>query len=161
MINVIQGGGQLETEGVFRDFVLQLDIRTNPKDPNHHPNSGVFFRGDPGVYWSGYESQIRNEYKEDRTKPVDWGTGAVYGRSAARRVIPNDGEFFTKTIVAGGRRMCIWINGYPVTDWEDTRPEGKTRQNARLEAGTISLQAHDPTTNLDFRNIRIAELPRQ
>ncbi len=162
MINVIQGGGQLETESTFADFILQMDIRTNPRDANHHPNSGVFFRGDPGAYWSGYESQIRNEYKDgDRTQPVDWGTGAIYRRVAARRVIPNDGEFFTKTIVASGRRLAVWVNGYPVTDWEDPRPEGNNaRENARLTAGTISLQAHDPTTNLDFRNIRIAELPR-
>jgi hypothetical protein len=27
-----------------------------------------------------------------------------------------------------------------------------------LGAGVISLQAHDPTTNLDFRNIKAAEI---
>jgi len=28
-----------------------------------------------------------------------------------------------------------------------------------LEAGTLQFQGHDPTTDLMFRNIRIAELP--
>jgi hypothetical protein len=161
-IHVEKGPGQLETEARHGDFILQLDIRTNPDDANHHPNSGVFFRGDPKGFWSGYESQIRNEYEGgDRAKPVDWGTGAIYNRQAARKVVPNDGEFFTKTIVARGRHMAVWVNGYPVSDWEDTRPEGKNaRQEARLAPGTISLQAHDPTTNLDFRNIRVAALPK-
>ena len=159
-IHVEKGGGQLETEGTYDDFVMQMEIRTNPKDAEHHPNSGVFFRGDANGYWTGYESQIRNEYKGgDRTQPVDFGTGAIYNRVAARRVVANDGEYFTKTIVARGRQMGVWVNGYAVTSWEDDRPEGtNARQAARLTAGTISLQAHDPTTNLDFRNIRIARL---
>jgi hypothetical protein len=60
-----------------------------------------------------------------------------------------------------GRDIVVWVDGYPVTAWRDERPEGTNVRNkeAVLKAGTISLQAHDPTTNLDFRNIRIAEVP--
>ena len=45
-IHVLHGGGQLETEGTWDDFVLQLDVRANSQDPKRHPNSGVFLRGD-------------------------------------------------------------------------------------------------------------------
>ena len=161
MIHVEKGPGQLETESKYRDFALQLEIRTNPSDSSHHPNSGVFFRGDPGIFWSGYESQIQNGYKDgDRSKPVDFGTGAIYNRVSARRVIPDDGKFFYKTIVAEGRHLAVWVNGIQVTDFTDDRTEGvNARQQARLTAGTISLQAHDLTTNLDFRNLRIVEMP--
>ena len=161
MIHVEKGPGQLETESQYQDFALQLEIRTNSSDPSHHPNSGVFFRGNSGVFWSGYESQIQNGYKNgDRSKPVDFGTGAIYNRVAARRVIPDDGQFFYKTIVAQGRHLAVWVNGIQVTDFTDDRTEGaNARQQARLTAGTISLQAHDLTTNLDFRNLRIVELP--
>jgi len=160
-IHVVKGGGQLETEGTYANFVLQLDVRTNPRDANHHPNSGVFLRGEPNTYWNGYEVQIRNEYKDgDRTKPVDWGTGAMYNRVATRKVVSDDGVFYAKTIAANGKHFAVWLNGYPVTDWDDPRPEGdNARQNARLGAGTISLQAHDPTTNLDFKNVRLGVLP--
>jgi hypothetical protein len=160
-IHVVKGGGQLETEGTYANFVLQLDVRTNPRDANHHPNSGVFLRGEPNTYWNGYEVQIRNEYKDgDRTKPVDWGTGAIYNRVATRKVVSDDGAFYAKTIAANGKHFAVWLNGYPVTDWDDPRPEGgNVRQNARLAAGAISLQAHDPTTNLDFKSIRLAVLP--
>ncbi len=162
-IHVEKGPGQLETVDAWRDFILQLDIRTNPLRPDHHPNSGVFFRGDPNGFWTGYESQIRNEFKDgDRTQPVDFGTGGIYRNQPARKVVADDGKYFTKTIVARGRHIAVWVNGYQVSDWEDPNPEGVNvrKKEAVLKAGTISLQAHDPTTNLDFKNIRIAELPR-
>ncbi len=163
LMHVEKGAGQLETEKTFKDFVFQLDIRTNAPDADTHPNSGVFFRGDSGGFWTGYESQIRNQFESgDRTKPVDFGTGGLYFYHPARRVIPNDGEFFTKTITAKGRHIAVWVNGYPVSDFVDGRAEGKNaRKEARLEGGTFSLQAHDPTTNLDFRNLRAVELPER
>lgn len=44
--------------------------------------------------------------------------------------------------------------------YEDTTPEGNsTRKQANLEAGVISLQVHDPTTNPDSKEFRAAELP--
>jgi hypothetical protein len=49
-----------------------------------------------------------------------------------------------------------------VSDFTDTRPpSNNARRGAKLDRGPISLQGHDPTTDLSFRNIRIAELPRQ
>jgi hypothetical protein len=162
VIHVEKGPGELETDGKWADFVLQLDIKTNPKDAEHHPNSGVFIRATPKEWWSGYESQIRNEYSDnDPTKPVDFGTGAIYRNQATRRIVAKDGEFFTKTIVARGRQLNVWVNGYLVTSWYDDKPEGTSVRDkqAVVKAGTLSLQAHDPTTNLDFKNIRIAELP--
>ncbi|MDX2153613.1 MAG: DUF1080 domain-containing protein [Bryobacteraceae bacterium] len=161
MLNVVKGAGQLETEGTWANFILQLDIRPNSQDPNRHPNSGVFFRGMPGQFWSGYESQIRNEYKDDPSKPVDFGTGGIYRNQPARRIVAKDNEFFTKTILADGRRLMVWVNGYLVSDWEDPNPEGTNvrQKQAVLAPGPISLQAHDPTTNLDFRNLRIVALP--
>ncbi|MBM3740309.1 MAG: DUF1080 domain-containing protein [Acidobacteria bacterium] len=164
VIHVEKGPGQLETEAQFDDLILQLGIRTHPRDANHHPNSGVFFRGNPEKFWTGYETQIRNEFRDgDRTKPVDFGTGGVYHYQPARRVVPNDGEFFVKTAALSGKHIAVWINGYPVSDWDDPHPEGDTvarNKQSKTAAGVISLQAHDPTTNLDFRNIRAVRLPR-
>jgi hypothetical protein len=163
LLHVEKGPGQLETKTVYDDFILQLDIRTNSQDPNFHPNSGVFFRGTPNGYWTGYEIQIRNEFKDgDRTKPVDTGSGGIYFHQPARRVVGSDNQFYTQTIVAQGRHIATWVNGYPVANWEDPYPEGTSPRNkqALLKPGPISLQAHDPKTNLDFRNIRIKSLKR-
>ena len=163
LLHVEKGPGQLETKTLYDDFILQMDVRTNSTDPGFHPNSGVFFRGMPGGYWTGYEVQIRNEFKDgDRSKPVDTGTGGIYFHQPARRVAGTDNEFYTKTIAAQGRHIATWINGYPVANWEDPYPEGTSprKKQALLKAGPIALQAHDPKTNLYFRNLRIRSLKR-
>ncbi|MCL4177551.1 MAG: DUF1080 domain-containing protein [Verrucomicrobia bacterium] len=156
-LNVKNGNGDLQTEAAYGDFIFQLDIISN----GQHLNSGVFFRAQPGQFWSGYESQIRNQWQgDDRTKPVDFGTGGIYNRQPARRVISTDHEWFTKTIVAHGPHLAVWINGIQVSDFTDTRPaHASARQGYRATPGVISLQGHDPTTDLSFRNLRIAELP--
>jgi hypothetical protein len=158
-LNVKNGPGQLESDAKFGDFVLQLEVYSNGKQLN----SGVFFRSIPGEFSNGYESQIQNGYKDgDRTQPVDFGTGAIYRRQKARMVVSNDFEWFTKTLVVSGDHIAVWVNGYPVTDWTDTRAANSNpRQGLRREAGTLIIQGHDPTTDLSFRNLRAAELPGQ
>ena len=158
-LNVKNGNGDIQTEGQWADFCLQLDVISNGK----HLNSGVFFRGIPGQFWTGYESQIRNQWEgDDRTKPVDYGTGGLYNHQPARRVVSSDHEWFSKTIVAHGRHMAVWVNGYQVCDWTDPRPLTKSaRKGCRLQAGIISLQGHDPTTDLSFRNLRIVKYPKR
>lgn len=151
------GKGQIESEGQWADFTLQLEVFVN----GDGLNSGVFFRSIPGEIWNGYESQIHNGYKGgDRTQPVDCGTGGIFRRQNARRVVANDRQWFWKTIHADGPHMAVWVNGYQVSDWTDTRaPDENPRRGLRLKAGTIILQGHDPKTDLFFRNIRIVALP--
>lgn len=161
MIHVVNGRGYLETVEQWADFALQAEARTN----GEHLNSGIFFRALAGTEKNpadGYECQIRNEWEgDDRTKPVDFGTGAIYRRIATRRVVPNDKEWFTLTLVARGPQISVWVNGYQTTDWIDNRkPHANPRNGLRTEAGHFSLQGHDPTTNLDFRNLRLTEYPK-
>lgn len=157
-LNIKNGPGDIQTEGQWDDFVLQLDIISNGK----HLNSGVFFRALPGEFWSGYEAQIRNQWQgDDRTKPVDFGTGGIYNRQPARKVVSTDNEWLTMTVIANGKHIATWVNGYQVTDYTDDRPMDKSaRKGSKIDKGPISLQGHDPTTDLSFRNIRIAELPK-
>jgi hypothetical protein len=154
-INIKNGNGQIETEEVFKDFILQMDIFSN----GDRLNSGVFWRGVPDQFWLGYESQIRNEWRDgDRTRPVDYGTGGNYGNQPARRVIGNDREWFKKTLVVDGAHAGIWIDGYLVSDFTETRPIARSRNGKDgyvAEAGTIHLQGHDPTTDLSFKKIEI------
>jgi hypothetical protein len=154
-IRVTNGPGALESESQFGNFVLQLEAFTNGKGLN----SGVFFRAIPGEYTNGYESQIHNLFRDnDRTQPVDGGTGGIYRRIKARRVVSDDFGWFTKTIVAAGPHIGVWVNGYQVTDWTDNRPpDANPRKGLRVEAGTLQLQGHDPTTDVRFRNLRARE----
>ena len=150
------GPGDLQTEGQWADFVLQLECKTNGK----WLNSGVFFRCLPDKYQQGYEAQIHNGYLGDPTKPADYGTGAIYNRVKARKVVSNDNEWFTMTVVATGAHISTWVNGYQTVDWTDDRKAAENaRQGLKTGKGHLSIQGHDPTTDLLFRNIRLAELP--
>lgn len=166
-LNIKDGGGDIQTEGQWADFLLQLDVYSN----GQNLNSGVFFRAKPGRFWSGYEAQIRNEWegysknpkvaekKEDRTRPIDIGTGGIYNRQATRKVVSNDKEWFTYTILAHGNHIATWVNGYQCADYYDNDKDAENaRQGRYLGKGVISLQGHDPTTDLSFRNIKIADL---
>ena len=156
VLQVTGGSGQLETKDSYADFVFSTRCRTNKAGLN----SGVFFRCIPGDLMNGYESQIHNGIKaDDPTTPADCGTGGIFRRTAARRIVANDKEWFTKTIVATGPHVSVWVNGYQVTDWSDTRePNENPRRGKRLEAGTIILQGHDPTTDINFANMMVREL---
>ncbi|NLU20624.1 MAG: DUF1080 domain-containing protein, partial [Phycisphaerae bacterium] len=167
-LNIKDGGGEIQTEGQWADFILQLDVFSNGKSLN----SGIFFRALPRKFWQGYEAQIRNEWdgyspdperakrKEDRTKPHDIGTGGIYNRQPARKVVSNDKEWFTYTVLAHGNHIALWVNGYQTADYFDNDKDADTARKGRfLGKGAISLQGHDPTTDLSFRNIRLQELP--
>jgi hypothetical protein len=176
-LSIKNGNGDLQSTGQWADFVLQLECRTN----GDNLNSGVFFRCQPDQYQQGYEAQIHNghakmpktytieEYdpqthelrskKKIESWASDYGTGSIYRRVPARRAAAKDREWFTMTVVAQGRHIATWVNGIQTADWTDNRPEkDNARNGCRLEKGPISLQGHDPTTDLTFRNIRIAGL---
>src|SRR5262249_1129977 len=91
----------------------------------------------------------------------DFGTGAIYRRVPARRGVVKDGQWFTMTVAAQGRHIATWVNGGPQVDWTDNRAATRNPRNGyRADAGAISIQGHDPTTNLSFRNIRVLALTR-
>ncbi len=159
-IHVEDGAGFLETESQWGDFVLQAEARTNGDELN----SGIFFRAVAGTAEhpsDGYELQIHNGVKPGPGRqPANGGTGAIFRRNTARFVVSEDREWTFLTLVASGPRLAAWVNGLMVTDWVDRRRENANpRRGRRLEAGHISLQGHDPTTDLDFRAIRTSSLP--
>ncbi len=156
-LNVKNGPGQLESAGQYGDFTLQLEVYSNGK----HLNSGIFFRSIPGEVTQGYECQIHNGYQaNDRTQPTDFGTGGFYRRQQARQVVADDFTWFRQTLIVSGDHMAAWVNGYPVSDWTDARPASDNpREGLRRAAGTLIIQGHDPTTDLSFRNIKVAEMP--
>jgi hypothetical protein len=111
-LSLKNGPGDLVSDKQFDNFVLQLECKTFGTGLN----SGVFFRNIPGQYQNGYECQIQNSFKDgDRTKPSDFGTGAIYRRVPARKVVSNDNEWFTITLVADENRISTWVNGYTLS----------------------------------------------
>ena len=82
-LNVKDGPGDLQTDGKYDDFVLQLECITNGK----HLNSGIFFRCRPNEYQNGYEAQIRNEFTDGADAEVHRSRNTIPRRtsSSARR----------------------------------------------------------------------------
>lgn len=156
-LQVTGGSGQLESDASYGDFTFQFECRVD----GDGLNSGIFFRCIPRQYMQGYECQISNKMTGgDPAKPSDFGTGAIYRRIPARRIVAKDHEWFTTTVNAVGSHIAVWVDGYQVTDWTDPRPADENpRAGLRTASGTLAIQGHDPTTNLRFRNLRIAELP--
>ncbi|MEW4490725.1 DUF1080 domain-containing protein [Thalassoglobus sp. JC818] len=158
-IHVQDGAGFLETEETYKNFIFQADAKTHAAELN----SGFFFRAETGTAEApsnGYEFQIHNGFDESRGTPNNSGTGAIFRRVDARYVVADDNEWFTSTLITYGPRICCWVNGYQVVDWVDTRkPDPNPRRGLRVEAGHLSLQGHDPTTDLSFQNLKIAEFP--
>ncbi|MFM7150109.1 MAG: DUF1080 domain-containing protein [Gemmataceae bacterium] len=177
-LDLKDGPGDLQTEKTFSDFLLQAECRSNGK----HLNSGIFFRCLPGQYQQGYEAQIRNQFlmapsqkysveeydpatnkllgkKMVQSPAVDFGTGAIYRRIPAKKGVAKDEEWFTMTILARGRQIATWVNGVSIVDWSDHRPRAANGRNGYFAGpGAISIQGHDPTTDLRFRNIRIVSM---
>jgi hypothetical protein len=158
LMHVADGPGFLQTTETFADFALKVDVRIN----GDGLNSGVFFRALPGTEEApshGYEMQLHNGTKNgDRTQPADSGTGAIFRRVPARYVVANDKEFFTAVLIAQKDRFASWVNGYQVVNWQDTRADNENpREGRKLGAGHLSLQGHDPTTDLDFRSVDVHE----
>lgn len=156
LLHVSNGPGFLETVETFSNFAMMVEARVN----GDSLNSGVFFRAQPGTEAApshGYEMQLHNGIKDgDRSKPADSGTGAIFRRVAARYVPANDREFLTAVLIAQDDRFASWVNGYQVVNWQDTRePDPNPRAGKRLEAGHLSLQGHDPTTDLDFKAVNV------
>ena len=155
-LHITGGRAQLESKDSYDDFVLRAEVRTNADDLN----SGIFFRCIPGDQMMGYECQICNAIKDsDPLFPADCGTGGFFRRQDARIIAANDNDWFTMMLVADGATMAGWVNGLQVCEWTDDRePHENPRKGKRLEAGTLMLQAHDPTTDIHVREFAIARL---
>ncbi len=155
-LHVTGGRGQLESKSSYADFVALIEAKTQ----SDNLNSGVFFRCLPGSDMDGYECQINHGIVTGNPlQPVDCGTGGIFRRQDARLVAATDQEWFSILLVADKLQVAAWVNGLQVTDWRDTRQTAENpRDGSRLGAGTMMLQAHDPTTDILFRKLDIADL---
>lgn len=139
VLSVQRGLGYLSTRcNTFTDFELSLDIRIS-----QNGNSGVFFRSrDPGYFsrpWPvGYEAQIDNHDKKNMT-------GSIYNIHPAEKRFAKDEEWFSMKINATGSHLQVFVNGEAAAVIE----------NATFTTGYIALQAHDPWSRVEFRDIRL------
>ncbi|MBX7074925.1 MAG: DUF1080 domain-containing protein [Pirellulales bacterium] len=153
------GGGWLSTSKEFANFDLELEFKVPPGG-----NSGVFLRaprqGNPA--YAGMEIQVLDDYAKEyeNLKPSQY-TGSVYDVVAAEpRVTKKAGEWQTMRIVCDRHKVKVWVNDKQVVDADLSMHLDKIAAHPGLERnkGHIGLQNHG--SRLDFRNLKIRELPQ-
>jgi len=132
----------------YKNFHFKADVMTKP-----NANSGIFFhtRFQPeGWPEAGYELQVNNSQKD----PVR--TGSIY--NVVKNFIPPaaDNQWFTEEVMVNGKAVTVLVDGKVL--FEFVEPEG-VAGTRRLSNGTFALQAHDPGSEVLFKNIRVKRLP--
>jgi hypothetical protein len=132
----------------FTNFHLKADVMTRPDS-----NAGIFFHTvfqEEGWPQVGYEMQVNNSQKD----PVR--TGSIYNVVKNFTAPARDDVWFTQELIVQGKRITVIVDGK--TLFEFVEPEGVTGTR-KLSHGTFALQAHDPGSEVHFRNLRVKRLP--
>lgn len=138
----------------FRDFELRMEVMTFPG-----ANSGVYFhtawQGDGDWPVEGYEVQVNNTQSDPKR------TGGLYGIQDNFQAPAPDNVWFTLTIRVEGKRVTTFVDGKRIVDYtEQAQPQRTDEFKQRLlGSGTFALQAHDPDSEVHYRNIRVRPLP--
>jgi hypothetical protein len=158
------GGGNLLTDKEFDDFILRFEFKLEDGS-----NNGIGIRAPLSgeVSYLGMEIQILEDGAADHGK---WGQlrpeqyhGSIYDVVAAKRgALKPPGQWNTEEITAQGRHIKVVVNGKTVVDAnlnEVTNPEIILKHPGLFrEQGHIGFLGHGDY--LEFRNLRIKELPR-
>jgi hypothetical protein len=154
-------GNDLVTERSYSDFILRMDFKLTPG-----ANNGVGIRTPfekANLTYVGNEVQILDD-DDPQYAHLDPGQycGSLYKIFAAKRGALNKvGEWNHYEITALGRRIKVVLNDKTIVDGDInsvTDPETLWAHPGMLrEAGHIALLGH--SSHVEFRNIRIKELP--
>lgn len=154
-----EGGGWLSTTKEYGNFELEAEFRVP-----ENGNSGIFIRapreGNPA--FEGSEIQVLDDFGSEYTKLEPWQyTGSIYSTVApSRRVTRPAGEWQKLSIRAEGPIVSVSLNGFPIIEnanLNDHLDKLDKHPGLKRTSGYIGLQNHG--SRLDYRNIRIRELP--
>ena len=147
--------GDADSPAEFKNFHFKAEVMTKPG-----ANSGIFFHTewqDEGWPAKGYEMQVNNSQGD----PVR--TGSIYYFVKNFTPPAEDNEWFTQELIVKGKAMTVIVDGKVL--FEYVEPEGAPGAapggggDHKLSSGTFALQAHDPGSEVHYRNIRVKRLP--
>jgi len=133
---------------VFTDFELTAEILTLPG-----ANSGIFIHTayqDSGWPAQGIEVQVNNSFPPDPKR-----TGSLYNLVNVERSPVSDGVWWEMQVTVQGKQVTVRVNGQVLVEY--TEPADR-KDEPRLGSGTFALQAHDPGSEVHFRNLRVRSL---
>lgn len=137
----------------FRNFELQLEVMTKPG-----ANSGVYFHTawqEEGWPAKGYEVQVNNSQSDPKR------TAGLYAVKDNFQAPVKDDVWFTMRIRVEGQHVRTFVNDKLIVDYtQPKQPDRPADMKGRvLSSGTFALQAHDPDSEVHYRNIKVRVLP--
>lgn len=147
----------------FRNFEISAEVMTSPG-----ANSGIYVHTKlvPDEDWpsAGYEMQVINSnppaekmggYVEHKM------TGSIYAVRNTWVAPVKDNEWFNYRIRVVGKTIQTFINDKLICEYAEPanpfRPDDK--KGRLLGSGTFALQAHDPSSVVRFKDIKVKILP--
>lgn len=138
-------------EKPFKNFELKVEVMTGTNS-----NGGIYFHTQyQETSWpkAGFECQVNVSH-------ADWKkTGSLYDVVNVGWTPAKDNKWWTQHITVIGNKVTVKIDD--VTVLEYTEAPGATAGKdftRKLGQGTFALQAHDPISKVQFRNIRVKRL---
>jgi hypothetical protein len=153
-------GGNLYTEKEYANFALRFEFKLSEGG-----NNGLAIRAprDGNAAYEGIELQILDDSSERYAKlrPEQYH-GSIYDVIAAKRgALKPVGEWNEQEVVADGRKIKVILNGQTIVDanLDDVKDAEKLKKHPGLQrtSGHLGFLGHGEA--LEFRNIRIKELP--
>lgn len=141
-------------KATFNNFAFHAKVMTKKG-----ANSGLYFHtGYQATGWpsKGYEAQVNNSYDKDPRK-----SGSLYAVKDVLEKVAKDDEWMDYDIKVEGKKVTICINGKCLVEYEE-KPDDKRdadKQERWLKGGTFAIQAHDPTCEVHYKDIRVKPLP--
>jgi hypothetical protein len=157
-----EDGGNLFTEKEYDNFILRFEFKLEPNS-----NNGIGLRAplEGDIAYKGIEIQVLDDTGSQYQTLKPWQYhGSVYGCVAAKRgSLKPVGQWNEQEIVADGRHIKVTLNGDVIVDSnldEDVKdPEViKAHPGLARKTGHIGLLGHG--TRVEFRNLRVKELPK-
>ena len=135
----------------FKNFELKVEVLTE-----HGANGGIYFHTKyqaSGWPTNGFENKVNVSHSDYKK------TGSLYDVANLGNTPAKDNEWWTQDITVQSNRVTVKINDVLVLEYIE--PPGVQPGKVftrKLGEGTFALQAHDPTSVVRYKNIRVKRL---
>lgn len=156
------GGGNLFTTKEYANFILRFEFRLEEGS-----NNGIGIRAplEGDAAYTGMEIQVLDDGApryQGHLKPAQYH-GSIYDVVPAKQGFKKPtGEWNSEEIMADGRHIKVTLNGHVIVDADlkDVTDPAVLQKHPGLArtTGHIGLLGHG--TRVEFRNLRIRELPQ-
>ena len=130
----------------FKNFELKVDVMTKPNS-----NGGIYFHTRyQEVDWPkyGFECQVNVSHGDSKK------TGSLYDVVNVAGSPAKDNEWWTQHIIVQGRKVTVKVKDIIVLEYTQPLGAQPNKDYTRvLDEGTFALQAHDPKSEVHYKNI--------